>query len=199
MNRRLCLPFLAALFASAVCSCAPSRPAPPAAFDLTKVRRIAVPAFEGPGGTAVRDDFIRRLVAAGITVTDKPVNVDAVLSGAVTEYRSATKTLIFLGEIPRVGSGGQSVVVTNPVVSLSGAAMAPETAAVANKNPQIVSVSATVNVAARLHTPSGTAVWAGEYGYEALDIPTATHAVVTVLARSLQNALVNPSAQGTLR
>jgi hypothetical protein len=164
------------------------------AFDLSKVRRVAVLPFEGTGGPAVTNEFIRHLVAGGVTVTDTAVNIDAVLTGTVTDYRAGNKTLIFLGETPTMASGGQTVVVTNPVVSIAGSPGAVENATVGAKNAQVVAVSAAVGVVARLRDPVGNrAVWAQDFAYEALDLPTALQATVTTLSEDLLRALAHPA------
>jgi len=114
------------------------------AHDMSKVRRISVIPFDGPGGTAASDEFVKTLLAAGREVTDAHHSGDAILKGTVTEYKATNQLTVFLGNTSLLNQAGQTVVVDNPVVSRSGAPMTPEGTALSTHRTEVVSLVASV-------------------------------------------------------
>src|SRR5438552_3885916 len=66
----------AALLAGA---CAAPRKMAEPGFDFSQVRRISVVPFEGAGGPAATDEFVRALVGSGIEVADAHHPGDVIL------------------------------------------------------------------------------------------------------------------------
>jgi hypothetical protein len=155
-------------------------------YNFAKIQRISVHPFEGPGGPAVTDEFVRQLVGTSLEVTDQKHSGDVILTGSVTDYKPTTKLMVFLGNTSVLTPGGQAVVVSNPVVSVGGSQVTPEGPALGLPNTQVVSVSATVGVIARLvDSSTGNIVWSDTYTYEGLDTTSALDAVIGSLLKSL--------------
>jgi hypothetical protein len=155
-----------------------------------KIRRIAVAPIKGNAGPQISNELVRQLVAAGVHVSEKAESADAVLTASIIDYRPASKTLVFLGEMSSVTPGGQAQTISNPVVSFTNSQALTEGPALSLKNTQIVSVSATVGVSARLvESSTGNPVWADESTYEALDVAGALQAVASNLTKSLERAV----------
>lgn len=164
-----------------------------AGYDFSKVNRVAVQPFGGSGGEAVTSEFVRQLVGTRLSVSDRKKGADVVLTGSVTDYRPGDKMMVFLGDTSTTNPNGQTVVVTNPVVSLSGTQVTSQGAAMGVPNSQVLSVSASVGIIARLiDSKTGDVVWSDVYSYEGMDVQSAMQAVVGSLVRSL--AKVVPAA-----
>src|SRR5713101_4267694 len=67
------------------------------AFDFSKVRRISVAPFGGPGGAAATDEVVKELVQTGLEVTDAKHPGDVILQGSVTEYKPNMQLMVFIG------------------------------------------------------------------------------------------------------
>jgi hypothetical protein len=170
--------------------CASSRMTVKPGYDFSKIKKISVGSFVGPGGSAVSDEFVRLLIGSGISIVDAKHTGDVTLSGSVTEYRPGDKLMVFLGDTSVAGANGQTVVMNNPIINLSGSQVSPLGPAMGVPNTQVVSVSATVGVIARLvDTPTGSVVWADSLSYEGLDIQSALQGTVGSLVRSLSRVL----------
>jgi hypothetical protein len=156
--------------------CAPHRVVVNPAFDFSKVRRISVAPFDGPGGAVATDEFVKELVETGIEVTDAKHAGDVILRGMVTEYKPNMQLMVFLGD-------------DNPVIT-AGAQVTPEAAALGAHRAQVASVISTVGIQARLMDASThSIVWADSFSYEGLDLPTALDATIGALTRSLKRAV----------
>jgi len=159
-------------------------------YDFSKIHRVAIQNFEGTGGDAVKNEFVRELVGSSLNITEHRKGADVVLMGAVTEYKPGDKLMVFLGDSNTVTPSGQAVVVTNPVVTLSGTQVTPQGTAMGVPNTQILSVSASVGVIARLvDAQTGDIVWSDTYSYEGLDIQSAMQAVISSLTKSLSRVV----------
>ncbi len=146
------------------------------AFDFSKVRRISVQPFEGPGGAAATDEFVKQLVGTGLEVTDARHPGELILKGSVMDYKSNNQLMVFLGG-------------DNPIVT-SSAQVTPEEAAAGAHKTQVASVMASVAIQVRLmEASSRTIVWADSYSYEGLDLAAALQAVVGALKQSMGRPL----------
>jgi TolB-like protein len=173
----------------ALCACATKPKLVNPSADFSKIHKISVVPFEGAGGREATDEFVRQLLAGGLEVTDDKHPGDAVLKGAVTSYNPAHTLIVFLGKTSVLEPGGQLLTVTNPVVSPGAAQVTPDVAT-GTQSAQVASVSAVVEVAARLtDASSGSPIWSGSYSYEALDMPLAIQTVIGNLAQSLGHIL----------
>lgn len=188
--------------------CAPQAAVKPG-YDFAAVRRLAVLTFEGEGGASVSDEWVRQLVRAGVEVVERQqldailrehsldteaapdalqragrlLGVDAIVTGSVTEFLPAQRLLVFLDQKGATGT----VVVTHPIVPLSGSSVRTTGPAFGLKGSEIVSVSATVASSARMvDAKTGGVVWASNYSYEGADTLSATEAVVTSFLNSLR-------------
>jgi len=160
----------------ALAGCAIPQIATSPAFDFTKVKRISVSTFEGPGGQVATDEFVKKLIGSGIEVTDAHHPGDVILVGFVTEYKTNAQLMVFLGE-------------NNPIVA-PGAQETPEGVALAIHKAQVASVMAAAGIQARLlEVSSKRIVWADSYSYEGLDLPYALESVVDALTRSMARTL----------
>ena len=164
---------------------------------MSKIHRVAVLPFEGNGGPAVTNEFIRQLLAAGFEVSDRAPGADAVLSGVVTVYKPGEKLMVVLGHTSTVNAAGQTVDVANPVVSLNGSQVTSKSPAFGVPSSQIVAVDASVEVTAKLtHSASGNIIWGDEFSYEELDVQGAVQAVVDSLVSSLHRVMTGVPVQG---
>lgn len=166
----------ASLWIAAGCVHRPAVVTHPAAFDYSKVRQIAVAPFEGPGGQAASDEFVRQVLGTGMGVTDASHAHGLILRGVVTEYKSNNQLMVFLGG-------------DNPVLTPSTQVTPEEMAAGAHK-VQVASVVASVGIQARLmDLATKRTIWSDSYVYEGLDLPTALTAVVNMLKHSMAHVL----------
>ncbi len=167
-------------------ACASPRMAVKQGYDFSKINRISIAPFSGTGGNAVSDEFVRLLVGTGVEITDTKHPADVILNGSVTEYKPSDKLMVFLGDASVMNSAGQSVILNNPIVSMSGTQVMPQGMAMGVPNAQVVSVSATVGIIARLvDAKTGSMVWADSMSYEGLDINSALQGTVGTLVRSM--------------
>jgi hypothetical protein len=178
-----------AVFLSA-CTTTTTITAPRAPYDFSKVKRISVTPFEGPGGSAATDEFVRQLLGTGLTVSDVKHSGDVVLRGTVTEYKANTPLMVFLGNTMLVTTGGQAVTVDNPVVAQTAAQSTAEGVAPGGHNAQVVSVMATVSVdVVLLDASSKILLWKGSQSYEGLELADALHVVIANLNQSLSKVI----------
>jgi hypothetical protein len=158
--------------------------------DLSKMKRVSVAPFDGPGGKEAADEFVRKLLAAGLEVSDVRHPGDLVLSGTVTDYKPTNTLMVFVGDTTLVGAGGQTIVVNDPVLSAGASQTMPEGAVMGGQNPQMASVHSVAGAAARLvEASSGRPVWSGSFTYESLDIQAALQAVIEALTQSMSRVL----------
>ncbi|HVO33211.1 MAG TPA: LptE family protein [Elusimicrobiota bacterium] len=192
-------PWPVALSALLACAaCATKKPAT-ASIDVSRIRHIAVLPFAGPGGPAVANEFIRELLAAGLSVSQSADEADAVLSGNVTDYRSNNKLMVYLGQSTLVNGAGQTLTASNPVVSTSGAPLNAKGSLFGLPNAQVVFIQSSVNVVAHLsHRSSGRVLWSDEFGYEGIDLATASQAAVDQLMQSFFRAIPRPAPPATV-
>jgi TolB-like protein len=138
----------------------------------------------------VTDEFVRELVRTGLEVRDAKHPGDAVLGGIVTEYKPNNTLMVFLGKTTVIAPGGQPVVQNNPMVSPGGSQAVPDSKAAGSQNAQVASVSAVVDVMARLtDVSSGKILWSGSYSYEGFDLQGALQPVVAFLMQSMSRLL----------
>ncbi len=146
------------------------------AFDFSKVKRISVEPFAGPGGAAATDEFVKQLVGTGLEVTDARHPGDLILRGSMLDYTSNNQLMVFLG--------GDSPIVT------SSAQATPEGVASGAHKTQVASVMASVAVQTQLVDASRRhIVWADSYSYEGLDLAAALQAVAGALKQSMGHVL----------
>jgi len=180
------LPYAFCLLTCGWIGCAAHRPVVKPPLDPSKIRRISVIPFEGPGGSAASDEFVRMLLGTGREVTDARHPGDAILKGTVTEYKSNNQLTVFLGNTPLMTPGNQAAVVDNPVVSRSGSQLTPEGPSQSVRHTEVVSLVASVGIRAHLiDSSTKIEVWTGDYSYEGLDLPTALHALADMMTRSM--------------
>ncbi|MBI3292125.1 MAG: hypothetical protein HYZ73_04865 [Elusimicrobia bacterium] len=188
--------------------CAPTASVKPG-YDFSAVRRVAVLAFEGEGGATVADEWVRQLLRVGVEVVERRqleallreqaitpedapdtlqragqlLGVDTLITGTVSEFVPAQRLLVFLGK----QSSSGSVVVTHPVVPLSGSNARTTGSVFGLKDSEVVSVSATVGASARMvDVKTGGVVWASNASYEGVDIQSATETVVLTFLNTLR-------------
>jgi hypothetical protein len=193
MNVRPAL-LVAALIASPGCV---SRPVvvKTEAFDFANVHRVCVVPFHGPGGDLVTNEFVRQLVASGLTVSKTSEHVDAILSGTVTDYRPNNKVLIFVGKV-KIPAHEETVEISNPVVSPGGPDENTQSLAFGTQLPQLVGSFGSINVTAVLSSPiTQKPVWANDASYEALEATGAVQPAVHTLVLLLQKAIPAMSAR----
>jgi hypothetical protein len=158
-------------------------------YHFTPQTRVLVSAFDGDGGTSVTQEFIRQLLAAGFTVTDKAQSADVVLSGSVTDYHASDKMLIFLGAAVFPGPKGQSLDVDNPIIS--GHSSTSDTTALTLPKTQLVVASASIGLSATVKDlKTGDLLWANSYSYEGLTMESTIQIVVNTLVRSIRRLVV---------
>jgi len=175
--------------------CASPKPVPPKAEAPASIRRIAVDKFAGPAGAEFAQDMAKALAAQGWVIADRKQGVDAVLIGSVNEYAATVPAMVFLGNTNTL-NGGQTLTVSNPVISRNGSQVLPQGPSVSLNNPHMKTEAASVAVSVKLfRIPGGRALWADGFTYESLDLASARQVVVTSLAQSLQRA-IPPGGKG---
>ena len=177
----------AALIAAAVMTGCAHKPASVKnpQFQFAAVRRVAVMPFDGDSGSAVTNEMVRRLLAAGLAVSKTAGGVDAVINGTVGDYNPNNKVLIFIGKV-KLPVQDESVEVSNPVISVSSPDQKAATFAVNAQTPQMVGAYASVDVTVRMSDPkTGKPVWLGEASYEAVEPAGAVRSAVSILVGAL--------------
>ena len=179
------------ILAALVTGCATPAPKPvKEGYNFNHVRRIAIGAFDGNGANVVSQEFVRQLLATGLTITDQPKTADATLTATIVDYKSAAKSLVYLGVATIPGQNGQSTTMTNPMTSTPTGDGMSETSNISWPKTQVVAVNAEVGVIARLiDVRTGAAVWTRSYSYEALDIQVAVRVVAESLCQQLSQTL----------
>jgi hypothetical protein len=159
-------------------------------YDYSKIKRISVVTFDGPGGAAVTDEVVKALLATGIEVTDAHHPGDAILRGTVSEYKSANQLSVFLGNTTLLTAGGQTITVDDPVVSLAESQAAPQETTPSAHHPQIASLIASAGVFVNLIDSSSKKIlWGGSFAYDSLSMPEAVHAIADMMTASMAKAL----------
>jgi len=162
-----------ALLLLAGCAAQPVAVPPNPAFDFSKVRRISVIPFDGPGGAEATDEFVRQLVQTGIEVTDAKHPGDVVLKGAVTEYKPNVQFMVTLG--------------SNYEIVTVASQLSAEANAVAAHKTQVASIIAEAGLQAHLDdAATHRLVWGDSYSYEGAGLSTTLGAVVSALMRSIK-------------
>lgn len=170
--------------------CASQAPLKPAALDISRIHRIAVLPFDGQGGDQAANALARRLLDAGLQITDQDKNVDAVITGVMTDFRPVAKRMVFLGNSRLATLGGQTVSVNNPVVSAVDVPGTPESVAFERPREQMATVYAGAGAAVRLtEAVSKKVIWADDYSYEGIDVGSALQGLANKLVRSLSRLL----------
>ena len=175
-------------------------------FDFSKVRRVAVIGFSGPGGDSAADLFAQQLLGAGVDVIERQrleavlqeqrmgasgtlspdtmkklgmiLGVDALFMGTVTAYSSAQNYLVY--------TGGANVVVRDSLTPISGSNVYSRGPSYSPANSEVLTTSASVGLAARMvDVETGTLLWAANQTYESFDVPGA----MTVICSSFVNSL----------
>ena len=157
------------------------------AFDIVRVRRIAIAKFDGDGGPAITQAMTRALTESGVLIVDRSRGADALLTGMVVEYKPDRKWMVFLGRTQTTTPDGRAMEVSNPVVAPGGR---PVLTRMGENQIQMVCAGASVSVIARLlSSGNGDVMWAGEFSYEGLDLAAAQQPVISTLAQSLRRSL----------
>lgn len=177
-------------------------------YEFSKLRRVAVAAFDGQGGSAAADYLSHALLAGGADVVERSrleavlneqnlrargvldpetarrvgriLGVDAVFLGSVTEYAPQQSYLIVTDSSANYISAGAS-----PVGS---ATRFTNTPAFGSPGTSIITSSAQVGLTARLvDVESGSVVWSAHQSYEGFDLDSAMSAVTVSFARTLSH------------
>jgi len=175
-------------------------------YEFSKLRRVAVAAFAGEGGSAAADYLSHSLLAAGADVIErsrleavlaeqrlatqgaldpvtarrvgKLLGVDALVLGSVTRYSPQTSYLIVTGSSTTFVGAGAS--------PMGGGTRFTNTPALGAPGTSILTSSAQVGLTARLvDVETGSVIWSAHQSYEGFDLDSAMSAVTTSFARSL--------------
>lgn len=172
------------------CAVAPP-PVKPQAPSLAKIHRVGVLPVEGEGGADAFHELVRQLLGAGFEVTEPTKKPDAWVSARMTEYKTANKQIVFLGEHRSVEAATNAPVVTNPVVSGMGTVVDGST--LGKPKSQMVLVNAVTGMQIRLMDPASKSVlWVQEFSYEGVDVASALEAMTHVLVHALQRSQGKP-------
>ena len=200
----LFLPFL--LF---LASCAGPQVAVNRRADFSKIHRIAVTSFSGPGGEGASDLLAQDLLARGADVIErqrldavlneqhlsvegilepstikrlgKILGVDALIVGTVTSYSPGQSYLVFSG------GGSGSTVIGNAVTPISGSGMLySQGPAIGAPGSEVLTSNATVGLTARMvDVETASIMWSARMNYEGFDVETAMSQVTKSFADSL--------------
>ncbi|MBI4055301.1 MAG: hypothetical protein HY402_04120 [Elusimicrobia bacterium] len=173
-------------------------------YDFSRVRRVAVVSFSGPGGDAAADFLAQNLLAAGVEVVERRqleqilkehrlagsgalnpatlqevgriLGVDALFTGTVTTYQPPQGYLIFPGS-------GLGAVAATPVGT--GSVYSRGTLFAASQS-EVIASAAVVGLSARMVSVENTALlWAAHQVYEGFDVPSAMQSIASSFVRSL--------------
>lgn len=159
------------------------------AAPVSPVKRIALLPFTGEGSAEATRAFLQALKGGGLEVVTDQSKADALVAGIVSEYQPRRKSTIFLGTTLIRPGGEASTKSANPIFSLHSSQNVAQISAMNPGIPQMVAENAVVGLVIRLQDPSHRRLlWADEFVYEALDVPSALQVVAATLARSLQRA-----------
>ncbi|MFH1540345.1 MAG: hypothetical protein ABID79_00590 [Elusimicrobiota bacterium] len=157
-------------------------------YNFSAIKKVAVFKFSGNGGEAVSNEFIRQFLASGVNVVDrtsdvmanaKSLNVDAVVSGHVTEFNPSNKLLIFKEH--------GDIVIANRVYPISGTTVTSTGSSFGLEDANVYSVSASVSISVKMtDIVTDEIVWSDSNCYEALDINTAVKLLASSFKKSLK-------------
>lgn len=182
--------------------------------DFSKIRRVGVMTFSGPGGAAAADILTQDLVSAGVDVVErqrldsvlqeqhlsesgvfdpqttvalhKILGVDALIIGSVTSYSPGQSYLVQSGDSAiRVGENVTPVPSRN--IYSSGSVLGVP-------NTQILSTAASVGLTSRMvDVQTGSVLWSARMNYEGFDTEATMETITSSFVKSL--AAVWPSVQ----
>lgn len=171
-------------------NCAAPRFALRRGYDISKVKSISIGQFlpykEYPtSADMVRNEFARQLLKHGYVVKFDTNNVDIILTGTVIQFSPSRRYLLYLGE--ETTAQDKTVVITQTAMEISGTNIYSIGSAFGlGGRGQILVSNATIGVTAKLvDSVTKELIWTDSFVYEALDIQTATEAVVNYLLRPL--------------
>jgi curli biogenesis system outer membrane secretion channel CsgG len=196
--------FLAAA-ALALGACAKPHVAVNLNADFSRIRRVAVATFGGPGGDVAADLFAQDLLASGADVVERQ-RLDAVLR----EQHLAVENILDPSTVKRMGRilgvdaifvgtvaayvPSQSYLVTsrksgitlNTVTAVNGATLYPGSSAAWVPDSQVVTSAAQASVIARMvDVETGSVLWSARMRYEGLDSQETLANITSALAESL--------------
>lgn len=174
--------------------------------DFSRIQRVAVASFSGPGGEAAADMFTQDLLMEGADVVERQ-RLDAVLNehnlaGSnvldPTTIKKVGKILgvdaIFVGTVVNatpsqsylVQSGGPESIVIDSVTPVTGRTLYPQGGVLGIPGSEVVTAAANVALISRLvDVETGSVLWSARMTYEGFDAQTAMSNVTSSFARSL--------------
>lgn len=195
----------AAMVAVVLAGCSGARVAIRKGFDFSKIHRVAVITFNGPGGDAVADALAHELLAAGVDVVErqriealfqeqryaregaldeatikkigKILGVDAIFTGNVIQASPSQSYLIATPEDGKVIMGGATPIGSGIVMG-GGSAGVPGTS--------VVTSAATATVSAKMiEVETGALLWSASDKDEGFDALATFSTISKTLVRSL--------------
>lgn len=175
--------------------------------DFSKIRRVAVASFDGPGGNTASDLFAQDLLKHGADVVErqrleailkeqqlsssgildpettkklgKILGVDAIIVGTVSNYTPGQSYIVQSSKEGQIVVGGTVTPVTGRNVYSAGSVLGlPDS--------HVVTSAAQAGIIARMvDVETGSLLWSGRMNYEGYDAETAMSFVTSSLVRSL--------------
>jgi hypothetical protein len=180
------------LLLAGITACDTPRASYKAGFDFSRIRSVKVETFSSVArqpnsGSVVANEFIRQLLARGLSVKTDDIGgpADVILTGSVNEFQPTRRYLINAQpEDGRHGGRHQDVVV-QPPVEVGGSSVYDLGTGDIDGNRVAVS-NATVGISAYLKdAATGEIIWSDAFSYEGLDLTTALDGAVHYLLSSL--------------
>jgi len=173
--------------------------------DFSRIHRVAVATFGGPGGDVAADVFTQDLLQHGADVVERQ-RLDALLqeqnlaSDNILDPSTVTKIgkilgvdAIFVGTVAS-NVPSQSYLVTtsrhginmNGVTPVSGTDLMPEGPAIGVPDSQVLTSAAQASLISRMvDVETGSILWSGRMSYEGIDAESTMAGITSSFAKSL--------------
>jgi len=173
--------------------------------DFSRIHRVAVATFGGPGGDVAADVFTQDLLQHGADVVERQ-RLDAVLreqnlaAGNMLDPTTVKKIgkilgvdAIFVGTVAS-NVPSQSYLVTssrdginvNGVTPVGGGNLFPEGPAIGVPDSQVLTSAAQASLISRMvDVESGSILWSGRMSYEGIDAQSTMAGITSSFAKSL--------------
>ena len=141
---------------------------------------------------AIGDSIIKQLMSKGFTLKTSSNDADIIVSYSITEYQPGKKYLIHKEEPfpqPPHPAGmyrhGNSVVVYNDPVEISGSSVYDLGTAFGVDNATVIASNATVGVSITIKdVATKDIIWTNSYTYEGLDLTSAVDGVIRYILKA---------------
>ena len=162
-------------------------------YDFSKIKNVYVESTSYSAQTqAIGDSIIKQLMSKGFNLKTSSNDADIIVSYSITEYQPGKKYLIHKEDpFPQpphpagMHGHGNSVVVYNDPVEISGSSVYDLGTAFGVDNATVIASNATVGVSLTIKdVATKDIIWTNSYTYEGLDLTSAVDGVIRYILKA---------------